>query len=279
MARVVAGAVDMMRAVLQWLGNFFTRNSWAIGVLGLVAGLVTGIGVPLWKSYWVETPSLSVEINAISREVSKSVRITLEDYSEFAFLATGGRRLVESEDFNLLRWRDQVSSAGVTGVTLEQLGRLIENAKREAKELPNTIPERKRQLAEVEALNEEQLNLQKARQLNVPLSQEVNFAPTDLERKRENVLVNKSYFRDLLVQFKEKYQERVTALEKRAQDLEQKLPSAERRFDTLKSELLQTRSTFAVTAAFTNSGRSSISIKRVGLLRVYIGAGNYVDIR
>jgi hypothetical protein len=49
--------------------------------------------------------------------------------------------------------------------------------------------------------------------------------------------------------------------------------------EKMRTDYAGTKSIFTITALVNNSGESSVSIKRTGLLRVYIGAANYVDLK
>ena len=47
----------------------------------------------------------------------------------------------------------------------------------------------------------------------------------------------------------------------------------------ISAEILRTRSYFKITSSLSNSGKNGVSVRQQGLLRVYIGTGNYVDLK
>jgi hypothetical protein len=83
----------------------------------------------------------------------------------------------------------------------------------------------------------------------------------------------------VLENFRRAYRERVEEDEKLYAELQTTIPTAERRVEVLRKELIDSRSFFTVSASLINSGRSNTAIKVPALLRVSIGEGNYIDIK
>jgi hypothetical protein len=79
-------------------------------------------------------------------------------------------------------------------------------------------------------------------------------------------------------QYQKHFEKRVSALKSKQADLHSSLPEAKRKIEELKTKFVREKSLFSITAALVNSGKSTVSIKRPTLLRVYIGSGNYVDL-
>ena len=102
-------------------------------------------------------------------------------------------------------------------------------------------------------------------QLNRPLPDEVEFDANDKE--------------GTLKALRDRYQKRLERLEKRYAELQSSLPTAERKLELLRTELVDNRSFFTVSASLINSGRTNTAIKVPALLRVSIGEGNYIDIK
>ncbi|WP_462170605.1 hypothetical protein [Pseudoalteromonas xiamenensis] len=61
--------------------------------------------------------------------------------------------------------------------------------------------------------------------------------------------------------------------------LNEKFSKLSEEIDSYIQDLNSKNSKYYITASITNSGNASVSIKRPGLFRVYIGSGNYVDLK
>jgi hypothetical protein len=120
---------------------------------------------------------------------------------------------------------------------------------------------------------------QKLTSLNKSISSDVEFRVSEFEENKKDLDNNRYYFERLIKAFMERFEEEVTKLEQEFSEIQSNLPAAERLMDSIRKDFLERRSFFIVTAALTNSGNSSTSVKKPALFRVYIGTGNYVDIK
>jgi hypothetical protein len=275
------------RKKMATFGELLNRTqAWAsahgalTGLIGLVLGIILGIGMPIWQTYWVETPRLGVEIYAIDRAVQEGARIAALDDDALSIL-TGGRQAQASiyESSALARALD-LHSAGASrqgGFTPAELGERLNSVKAEQRALPQRIEERQRQLRDAESITPERIVLQDVNRLNFLLPSSQEFAatasiggasPDDLEKRRKAV-----------EHFKSEFRKRLEESQKRYTDLQTQIPIAERRLAELKQDLEDRKGYFQITAVLNNSGRKSVSVRQLGLLRVYIGKGNYVDVK
>lgn len=250
-----------------------------IGLLGLVSGAVLGVGTPLWQTYWVETPRLGVEIYAIDRAVQEGARIAADD--DALAVLTGGAQGISNlaESAALFRALETQGARAVRqgGFSPSDLAERLNAAKAELKLLPQRVEERQRQLRDAEAMAPERIVISDVSRLNAPLSSSREFRatstfggsePKDLEERKRAV-----------DHFKTEYRKRLEDSQKRYSELQTQLPVAERRLTELKQELEDRKGYFQITAILNNSGRKSVSVRQLGLLRVYIGKGNYVDVK
>jgi hypothetical protein len=255
-----------------------------IPIATFVSGVVIGFGVPVWQNYWVERPELIIELSSIARNIAEDATIDYTAYSELNFLKPDISRLHRqgylafyvrhSESMEATRKRIKKGQ-----VKIEELEEALIAAKTKLKTLPDQLKDRKAQLIEAKALTPKTVTVQKLTELNRPTGIDVSFKVSEFEQKKDSLVENEYYFKNLIKQFVEKYTDQVTTLEEQLNNIQTNFPSAERRIETIRKDMLQTRSFFVVTTALTNSGRSSTSIKKPALLRVYIGTGNYVDLK
>lgn len=235
-----------------------------VPLVAAVLGLIVAFSVPLWQALFVNAPKLSVEISAIKRTISDAAVVSLDDDPELSPLRSGrdSRSLIFDDERLFIRSR---SGSGKRAHTLSDLDDLLLTAKQRLRDLPAQIEERKRELERIKSLTPNALTKYECDQLNQPLDPEIDFDASAQEKT--------------LDAFREAYQKRVQELEKRYADLQANLPSAERKLELLRKDLIDNRSFFTVSASLINSGRSNTAIKVPGLLRVSIGEGNYIDLK
>lgn len=197
----------------------------------------------------MNAPKLSVEISAIKRTISDAAVVSLDDDPELSPLRSGrdSRSLIFDDERLVIRAR---SGSGKRAHTLSDLDDLLLTAKQRLRDLPAQIEERKRELERIKSLTPNALTKYECDQLNQPLDPEIDFDASAQEKTLEA--------------FREAYQKRVQELEKRYADLQANLPSAERKLELLRKDLIDNRSFFTVSASLINSGRSNTAIKVPG---------------
>jgi len=238
-----------------------------IPLASTVLGLFVAFAVPLWQAFFVNAPSLSVEISAIKRTVSDAALISLEDYPELSSLRPVSSRgdiylpaFIELEDT-----RRFFASPGKASLSLLQLEQLLGSSKQLLRDLPSQIEERKVDVEKIRGLTPAAFTKYECDRLNRPLDPEIEFDPDNKEKTLEEI--------------RDSYQKRLDELEKRYADIQTNIPTAERKIEQLRNELINNRSIFTISASLINSGRSNTAIKVPGLLRVSIGEGNYIDLK
>lgn len=230
-------------------------------------GLFIAFALPIWQTLFFNVPKLEVEISSIKRSVSEGATIALDDHAELGVLRptreSGPYPFVFDEDGGgPVYLRGQGASSGFK---LKEIDALLERAKQQLKDLPEQVNERRRDIERLQAMTVATFTRFECEQLNRPLPDEVEFDLNDKE--------------GTLNALRDRYQKRLERLEKRYAELQSSLPTAERKLEILRTELVDNRSFFTVSASLINSGRTNTAIKVPALLRVSIGEGNYIDIK
>ena len=268
---------------MQPLRNSVSRSQeWAkahgalTGLIGLITGTALGLLIPLWQTYWVETPRLNVEIYAIDRLVAPDARLPEDD--TLAVLTRSGIRFFrESASFRFFGEDGPIigSTKQPPGFTPDEADTMLALAKTELRDLPERIEERQKQLQEAESLSPERLTPADVDRLNRPIALEYDMDPVFTAPSAEGLAERQR----AVAFFQKAYRERADEIQKRYSELQSQLPLAERRLEEMKRDLETKKGYFQLTAIINNTGRKSISIRQLGLLRIYIGKGNYVDLR
>lgn len=231
-------------------------------IFSAIAGALSGLVIPFWQTYFVNRSRLTLEISSISRKVSKKSEIYLDEHSEFSVL-----KQMSGDDQRLLFLMNENNQIrkNSRGVSIEKLDELFLRSKQELKDLPGKIEERKTGLGKVQACRVDSFSEYDCAVFNRPIRPEVVF--------------NKDNKDETLAALNKAYQERLNSLETRYTDLQAALPAIERKIEAIKENLINNNSYFEISVTLINSGRLNTSVKRPALLRVYIGEGNYVDLK
>lgn len=260
--------------------NFLFGN-W-IPLTTFTTGIIIGFGVPLWQSHWVDIPELSIEVTSITRHIPPAATIDYENDPELTILAP--RSSIDNRDSRLIIFKDQLGRAGRVRrlqrglVTFDELDQVITILRERLERLPDDLKDQERARDELTGLSAGTASVAGLSQIN-------DVFPRTLE--------NRIMFRTTIANFRNEsasletiqatllthYNKAIEFTKKELDDLRIKLPAAERRVIALRSEMLQTRAYFVITTALTNTGKSETSIKKPALFRVYIGTGNYVDLK
>jgi hypothetical protein len=273
--------VSRLSASLKRLHAWLKARGEVVGLIGLLTGTALGIGIPLWQTYWVDTPRLSVEIYAIDRLVSSDARIPPDD-DALAVLRRNVPTSIEDlmgEQTSTSLFSSSIDAARTirrNGYTPKEADDLLSRAKQELRALPDRVDERQRQLRDAESLSPDRLTVADVNRLNGPIGNEFRgnlsvIANPTPEGQAERLKA--------VEHFKREYSKRLESVQKRLADLQAQLPAAERRLQDLKKDLEAQKGYFQITAILSNSGKKSISIRQSALCRVYIGKGNYVDLK
>lgn len=239
-----------------------------IPIISAGIGLFIAFAIPIWQALFFNAPKLELEISSIKRSVSEGATISLDDHAELSVLKStqqSGRfpYVLDEEGGGPVYFRER--SSGSSGLKLNDIDSLLGRAKQQLKDLPEQINERRRDIERFQEMSGANFTRFDCEQLNRPLANEVEFDANDKE--------------GTLNALRERYQKRLDGLEKKYTELQSNLPTAERKLELLRAELVDSRSFFTVSASLINSGRTNTAIKAPALLRVSIGEGNYIDIK
>jgi hypothetical protein len=247
------------------------------GLIGLVTGTALGLVTPLWQTYWVDTPRLNAEIYTIDRLVAPDARLPSDDESisvlmgaAMPFFPERGITALGPDGVPVVRGSKQPP-----GLTPEQADTFLAFAKGELKNLPQRIEERQKQLQEVESLSVDRITPSDVDRLNFPIEDEFDMTSSFSSPSAEGQAERQR----AVAHYQTAYRERVEQIQKRYSELQSQLPLAERRLEEMKRDLETKKGYFQLTAILNNTGRKSISIRQIALLRIYIGKGNYVDLQ
>ncbi len=219
----------------------------------------------------MNAPKLSVEISSVIRTISPTAVVSIDDDPELRALrgSSGSdyydQLLTFSRSSTIGGRRLQLGRRGGGSHTLEDIDERLASRRQRLRELPAQIEEQKRTTERLRTMTAETFSKYDADQFNRPLSPEIPFDSSKVDQVLEN--------------FRRVYRERVEEDEKLYAELQTTIPTAERRVDVVRKELIDSRSFFTVSASLINSGRSNTAIKVPALLRVSIGEGNYIDIK
>ncbi len=232
-------------------------------LIAAFAGAVVALCVPIWQTYIVQKSKLALEVNGISRKVSEKAKISLDEHSELSFL----RKMKEAGARGPFFLVNGVPKRGNSdrSVTLDDLEELLVRARQELKDAPEKIADRKAELEKINSFTKETFSKHECNKLNRPLSPEIEYNVGNVEFTLDEF---KKHFEENFNEAKEKYDE-----------LQSSIPSIERKVQQIKTDLIENRSYFEISATLINSGRLNTSIKKPALFRVYIGKENYIDLK
>lgn len=241
---------------------FFSKAADYSNIFSAFVGAIAALCIPIWQAYVIQKSRLALEVNGISRKVSDKAKISLDEHSEFLFL----RKMKEREPIFPF---DYVNGSKKNyfdrAVSLEDIEELLSRAKQQLKDGLEKISDRKSDLEKINNFNKDNFTRHECNKLNRPLHPEIEYNAEDIEG---TINLFKKHFQDVLTEAKEKHDE-----------LQTSIPAVERKVQQIKTELIENKSYFEISATLINSGRLNTSIKRPALFRVYIGKENYIDLK
>ncbi|MCG9753707.1 hypothetical protein L1D40_00535 [Shewanella insulae] len=242
-------------AIISKVGDY---SSFIAAVVGALVALL----IPIWQTYVVQQSSLALEVNGISRKVSDKAKVSLDEHSELAYL----RKMKEGDNpgFFIMGHEPKRPHQDRT-VSLDELEELLQRAKQELKDFPEKLADRKADMEKVNAFTAETFTKHECNKLNRPIAPEIDFNAEDVA--------------STLKEFQQSYDERYTNIKDKYDELQSTIPEIERKVGQIRSELIENRSYFEISATLINSGRLNTSIKKPALFRVYIGKENYIDLK
>lgn len=254
---VVGVVVGMgLYIIISKVGDYSNLMAASIGAL-------VALFIPLWQTYVIQRSRLAVEVNGISRKVSEKAKVSLDEHSEFSYL----RKMREEDRPRFIMGPNGAPKRShmERAISLEELDELLQRAKQELKDTPEKITDRKNDLEKISAFNKDTFTKHECNKINRPLHPEIDFNSDDVE--------------STLCDFKKHFEERLSEVKEKYDELQTSIPEMERKYQQINSDLIANRSFFEISATLINSGRLNTSIKRPALFRVYIGKENYIDLK
>jgi len=115
------------------------------------------------------------------------------------------------------------------------------------------------------------------------LRRKENFSKSDFEELNQsikrNVEFSESNPKETLRKCIENQNKRYNKFMFDLNFLQKEIPLIENRLESEKNKLFESKSYFVVSTSFINSGKNNTAVKYPALLRVFIGDGNYIDIK
>ncbi|HEJ9058711.1 TPA: hypothetical protein SML50_003002 [Serratia fonticola] len=260
----LAGALILGLIIGMTLYMALTKIGDYSNLVSALVGALVAVLIPLWQTYVVQKSSLSLEVNGISRKVSEKAKISLDEHSELAFL----RKMKERDNSRVPFFIADGTLKKNTpdrSISLEELEELLGSAKQELKDAPEKIAERKSDLEKINSFTKESFTKHECNKLNRPLHPEIEYSSDNVETT--------------LDEFKKHFEENLNEVKEKHDELQSSIPAIERKVQQIKTDLIENRSFFEISATLINSGRLNTSIKRPALFRVYIGKENYIDLK
>lgn len=232
-------------------------------IIAALIGALVALFIPFWQAFIIQKSRLSLEVNGISRKVSEKAKISLDEHSELAYL----RKMKETENRGPFVFIDGVPkrSSQDRAISLDELEELLNKAKQELKDAPEKIADRKSELEKLSNFSKENFTKHECNKLNRKLYPEIEYNSENVE--------------STLDEFKKQFEDNLNEVKEKHDELQSSIPAIERKVQQIKTDLIENRSFFEISATLINSGRLNTSIKRPALFRVYIGKENYIDLK
>jgi hypothetical protein len=230
--------------------------------LTFVAGI--GIGPVACEHLWFRTSDLSIEVISVIRTIPDEPLVNFDNEPDLADLES---------TFKFRIWRNARAGNQLTPTELDQFlmqaGRQLQNNKKE-------LQAREAALDEVRKLSPSEITRSRVAALNggLPAEKRVEYFPVD-DNGGKPTSYQVGAHRALITA----YDQHVKETKRKVDAFEENLAAAQTRAECILSDLEKTHAHFVVTAALSNSGGASTSVKQPALLRVYLSGGNHFDIK
>jgi hypothetical protein len=237
------------------------RARLATAIKWVTPALIVSIAIPLWRTYWVETADLHLEVTQVERRATENARLV--DISRDENL----RFLLDTRGIFAGRSVEPAAPRDIADVE-----RLLDQYQRDyVTSAEASIASLRKRLDEITVGS---MTWELARKLNNPLDDEVEVRRQEFEAKKSDQI----YLASLVEAFKERYQ---VALKEQTDTLTASSDNVRKgnlRLQAIKDDLDKREARVWVGSAVTNSGRGAISLRREGVLRVYLGGSSYIDL-
>ncbi len=295
-----------------WLGRLKRMSK---GNILAVLGVSVGILVPVWQIYFVDLPDITVEISSVKRIDPGDVTVGLKDEGlenleefipnplRYEYYPDDTKEKKIAPQFTVAELRNILKRAKLFQDNIPNLFEKLHRAIKDIQALlginvnvntdfsddasgkePAEGRVEKKEAADFEKL--ESLSIQQYRSWEL----QTYLDPYLVDFYEKKILeyavgLDETSDKSILRLVARTLASLLDDLLEAQKELEEKdkkpinLRTIENHIDEIMERLLLTHVTFKVTVSASNSGRVSTSIKQHALLRVYIGVGNYVDLR
>jgi len=236
-----------------------TTKAWLSGKWKLVTpALLVAIAIPLWQTYWVQTPDVHIEVTQVDRKPLDAARqVVMRADDSFRFLA----------EPRFMGFIPDSSAA----VDIADVDRMVNDFERDT---VNSGQERIATMQkQLDDLSNETVNWDTIKQLNDP-TEEPEVTRRDFDAKQHDA----TYIADLVKRLKERLRSAVKTRSEALAKAKDNLARARERLKSVNEQLDKSEARVRVGAAVSNAGRGAISLRREGVLRVFLGTNNYIDV-
>lgn len=233
------------------------QTSWSLPTM-IVSALVVLLA-PIWQSFVVNAPKLSVEIASIDRKLSDKATINIRDIPELAILNYVLDQKPASSVDSVAESRESTFEFRV-----DQLEAMITLAEQKLIDLPKLIDFRRKEIKNINENYRDKLKKYDADMLSIPLEVHIQYDEDDSNNTLDEIIRG--------------YEDKLKKLEEKYSDIAENFQPAKNTLYQIQRDLLESRSYFVVLASLINSGRYSTAIRAPALLRIYIGINQHVDL-
>ena len=222
----------------------------------LTPALILTIAIPLWQTYWVQTPNVHIEVTQVDRKPLQSARL----------IAIGGddalRFLAEDNGIRILTTSKPVD--------VNDIDKLVDDYEREnVTNVQKPLNELRKQL---ETLKPDALSWELAKILN-EFGEVAEITRKDFEAGKSD----KTYREDLAEKIRNKLQANIKSGADAMEVATQQVQAARGHLKALHDRLDNEEARIIVGCAVSNAGRGAISLRREAVLRVFLGSNNHID--
>jgi hypothetical protein len=229
------------------------RRSWKI----LTPALLVSIAIPLWQTYWVQTPDVHIEVTQVDRKPLDTARmISTSSEDSLRFLAD--------------RPNLRILAGSVKSIDVDDVEKLVTEYERE--NITNAQKYLNDMRSQLEAVRAETLTWDQAKTLN-----EFGETPEVVRKEFDQSRSDVKYASDIAGRVKTKLQIGIKEAAASIDTAAQQISGARVSLKAMRDRLDNEEARIIVGCAVSNAGRGSVSLRREGVLRVFLGSNNYID--
>jgi|EndMetStandDraft_5_1072996.scaffolds.fasta_scaffold00640_16 hypothetical protein len=254
---IIIGIAVFLALVIIWLAfAYAVPGAERFAVPGALVSVALALFIPIWTTYVINIPDLRVEIISIERKIPEDVIIDIAENPELSALLQ-----LSTEPLNNFFPVKTIK----TEYNINDLEKLLDNARLKSGDIPNLISRRRKELNEIKTkFNNKTISVADLDLLLRPLSISMHIDEHNLAESFSEV--EKAYAR------------RIELISSVFDDIVSNLPAAASRINEIKTKFESECAFFVIHLSIINQGRLGTAIKAPALLRVFVGENRYFDL-